>query len=197
MNLGGLQTVDVLPVQRYGYYLPFGVASGLFNTIGSGLLTTLTPTSPSRAWIGYQVLQGIGGGLGLQIPLVAVQNNASKDELSVLTAMVVFAQQFGGAVFLALAQVIFSTSLRSDLTRSASNDDAAAIIAAGATGIRDVATGQVLQRALSSYAKSFDKVMYLATGAAGGSLLFAFGMGWVNIKSEKLSSGTKEQNSVG
>lgn len=41
--------------------------------IGSGLLHTLGDHAGPREWIGYQFICGVGLGLGLQIPLTAVQ----------------------------------------------------------------------------------------------------------------------------
>ena len=129
---------------RIGYYMPFGIASGGFAAIGSGLLTTLTPTTSTSKWIGYEILQGVGGGFGIQIPIIAVQNLATKEELSIATALAVFSQQFGGAIFLSLAQVIFGTSLRNNLAIYAPNTNVDAVIAAGATARRGARSGACL-----------------------------------------------------
>ncbi|MCJ1356954.1 MAG: hypothetical protein MMC33_006950 [Icmadophila ericetorum] len=184
-------------VGRIGYYLPFGVASGVLTIIGSGLLTTLTPTSPNGKWIGYQILQGAGRGFGLQIPILAVQNNSNKGEVSILTALVVFSQQFGGAVFLSLAQVIFGTSLRHNLAFYAPDVNAEAVITAGATAVRSAVSAASLPGVLLAYTKAFDHVMYLTTGAAGGALLFAFGMGWVKMNEKEVTAEvTSEEKEV-
>ncbi|KAF2717802.1 efflux pump [Polychaeton citri CBS 116435] len=169
-------------VGRLGYYLPFGVTSGVLLTIANGLLSMLMPTTPTARWIGFQILHGVGRGLGLQIPLLAVQHNCAKNELSVLTALVVFSQQFGGSVFLSLAQVIFSSELRRSLTIHAPTANASAIIATGATSIRKIVPAASLPGVLLSYSNAVDQVMYLATGAAGGALIFALGMGWTDIR---------------
>ena len=181
---------------RIGYYLPFGVASGAFTIIGSGLLTTLTPTSPTGKWIGYQILQGVGRGFGLQAPLLAVQNNSAKDEISILTGLVVFSQQLGGAVFLSLAEVIFGTGLRDNLAIYAPDANAEAVIVAGATAFRNVVSTASVPGVLLAYSKAFDQVMYLATGAAGGAFLFAFGMGWVKINTKKETETAFEDRKV-
>lgn len=181
---------------RIGYYLPFAVASGALTIIGSGLLTTLTPTSSTGDWLGFQILQGVGRGFGLQIPLLAVQNNSTKEDASILTALVVFSQQFGGAVFLSLGQVIFGTSLRNNLEIYAPDVNAESVIAAGATAVRSAVSNASLPGVLLAYSKAFDHVMYLATGAAGGALVFAFGMGWVNVKEKKVAKTASEEKVV-
>lgn len=181
------------PVGRIGYYLPFGVASGVLSIIGSGLLTTLTPTISTAKWIGYQIIQGVGGGFGIQIPVIAVQHCATKEEVSIATALVVFSQQFGGAVFLSLGQVIFGTSLREKLALYAPDVETGAVTIAGATGVRDAVPPTSLSGVLLAYTDSVDHVLYLTTGAAGGALLFAFGMGWVNIKPKAVAGTTLEE----
>jgi hypothetical protein len=169
-------------VGRIGYYLPFAVASGVLTTLGSGLITTFTPTTAVGVWIGYQILMGAGRGMGFQIPIIAVQNNSSKEEISIVNALVVFSQNLGGAVFLSLAEVIFSNGLRHDLASYAPEVNPEVVIVAGATAVRGVVPAASLPGVLLAYNKSFDRVMYLATGAAGGAFLFAFGMRWMSIK---------------
>jgi hypothetical protein len=169
-------------VGRIGYYLPFAVASGVLATIGSGLTTTLTPTTATGVWIGYQILMGAGRGMGIQIPIVAVQNNAPKEEISTVNALVVFSQNLGGVVWLTLAQVVFSNHLRYGLETYAPDVNPELVIVAGARGVREAVPAALLPGVLLAYSKAFDHVMYLTTGAAGATFLSAFGMGWKSIK---------------
>lgn len=172
-------------MSRVGYYLPFAFASGALNAIGCGLITTWTPKTAVGVWIGFQILQGGGRGLGFQMPIVAVQNNTPKTHLPIVNALVVFSQNLGGVVFLAIAQVVFSNRLRYGLTTYAPEVNTEAVIAAGATAVRGVTPAGSLPEVLMAYNKAFVKVMYVATGAAGGTFLSAFGMRWMNIKQKK------------
>jgi hypothetical protein len=131
-------------VGRIGYYLPFAVASGVLATIGSGLTTTLTPTTATVVWIGYQILMGAGRGMGIQIPIVAVQNNAPKEEISTVNALVVFSQNLGGVVWLTLAQVVFSNRLRYGLATYAPDVNPELVIVAGARGVREAVPAALL-----------------------------------------------------
>jgi hypothetical protein len=171
-------------VGRVGYYLPFAVVSGVLTILGAGLISTFTPTTAVGTWIGFQIIMGAGRGLGFQMPIIAVQNNSSKEEVSIVNALVVFAQNLGGAVFLSVDQIIFSSRLRHYLAIYAPEINPQVVIAAGATRIREAVPSASLPGVLLAYSKSFDRVMYLGIGAAGGALLAAFGMGWVNIKKQ-------------
>lgn len=170
------------------------MASGVLNTIGSGLISTFTPTTSVGVWVGYQVLQGAGRGMGFQAPIIAVQNNSSKKEVSVVTALVVFSQNLGGVVFLALGQVIFSNRLRHGLALYAPEVNPQTVIVAGARGVRSVVRTGSLSSVLLAYSKAFDQNMYLTTGAAGGALLAAFGMRWMNIKTAKAEKTLPKQD---
>jgi hypothetical protein len=160
------------------------VVSGAIVAVASGLMATFSPTTTVGVWIGYQIIMGFGRGMGLQVPIIAVQNNSSKNEIPIVNALVVFAQNLGGAIFLSIAQLIFSSRLRHGLQIYAPGVDVALVIEAGATGLRSVTAvpEASLPGVLIAYSKSFDSVMYLSIGVAGGAFIFAFGMGWVSTK---------------
>jgi hypothetical protein len=150
--------------------------------LGTGLVGTFTPTTPIGIWIGYQILMGVGRGMGFQMPLIAVQNNSSKEEVSIVNALVVFSQNLGGAIFLSLDQIVFSSSLRHYLPIYAPSVNPQVVIAAGASGIHQAVPAASLPGVLLAYNKSISHVFYLGTGIAGCAMISAFGMGWVNIK---------------
>jgi hypothetical protein len=172
-------------VGRVGYYLPFAVAGGAITTVASGLLATFTTSTSTADWIGYQILAGVGRGLAFQIPIIAGQNNCARHELPIVNALVVFSQNLGGAVFLSVAELIFNNALRHYLAIQVPQIDPELVIAAGATGLETVVPAASLPGVLIAYTKSVDKVMYIAIGTAGGSFMFAFGMGWTSIKKAK------------
>jgi MFS family permease len=60
-------------VSAQGHYAPFFFLGTICMSIGAGLLTTWKPDSTAGVWIGYQILFGVGIGMALQQPMVAVQ----------------------------------------------------------------------------------------------------------------------------
>ncbi|KAH8202700.1 hypothetical protein TruAng_003186 [Truncatella angustata] len=173
-------------INRVGYYLPFALASGVFTSVGTGLISTLTPTSSTARRVGFQIIAGFQG-LGFQIPILAVQNGVRREDVSVATALVVFSQNLSGAVFLSLAKVIFGEELRYFLSLYAPTANSSVIVAAGASAadVRSATPVELLSAVRLAYSDTFDRVMYLATGAACGAFVFATGMGWVRINNKK------------
>lgn len=193
-NMAAGITCGIL-IGRVGYYLPFGIIGGLFMTISAGLFTTFTPTTLTRNWIGYQILSGFGRGLAFQIPITAVQNNTPRELVSVATALVTLFLNLGGAVCLSLSQTVLNTELIRYLAVDAPSANAGAVVAAGATAFRNVVPANLLPQVIIAYNKAVVRVFALTAGLAGGALLFAFGMGWMNIK-KKAETKKKEEEAL-
>ena len=99
------------------------------------------------------------------------------------SGMVVLANNLSGAIFLAIAQAVFSIELRHYLSVYAPSLDANKIIDAGtsAAAIRSVVPEEFLAAVRLAYSDTFNHVMYLSLGAAGAAAVCATGMGWVRV----------------
>lgn len=100
-------------------------------------------------------------------------------------SIVMFMQTLSGAMFLTFADVIFSNGLKTLIPRNAPNVNPQTVIAAGATGIRDVVSAEDLPGVLIAYAKSVDHVFYMSAALGVVCVGFAFGMGWKDIRKKK------------
>ncbi|GKT78478.1 MFS multidrug transporter [Colletotrichum tofieldiae] len=172
-------------VGKLGYYLPWVVFGSAVSTIGTGLISTWTPSTNSASWIGYQILLGAGRGANMQMHIIAVQANSAPSRLPVAMATLIFLQTFGGAIFLTAAEVIFSEGLGNNLTKYAPAVSAKTILAAGGTGFRTVVPKADLPGVLMAYSKSISEVFYLLIGLGGVTFGLAWGMGWVDIRKKK------------
>jgi hypothetical protein len=54
-------------VQKVGYYLPFTIVGTIMTAIACGLLSTLSPSSGTDKWVGFQILIGAGRGASMQM----------------------------------------------------------------------------------------------------------------------------------
>jgi hypothetical protein len=100
-------------------------------------------------------------------------------------ALIMFMQTFGGGLFLAFAQTVFSHGLEQGLRKFAPEVNAQAVIAAGATAIRKVVKPDQLSGVLEAYNLGISHCFYLAASSSAATFVFAWGMGWKTVKEEK------------
>lgn len=147
--------------QKVGYYNPPMLLAPVLSSIGAGLLSTLTPGSTHSAWMGYQILYGFGVGSGFQTSTLPAQFVLPRVDVPIGLALMFFAQQLGGAVFLAVSQNVFSNSLVNSLSGIAGLD-AEAIVNTGATDLRHVVPTNELQTVIHAYSHALTRVFLFA-----------------------------------
>ncbi|KAF3404136.1 Efflux pump roqT, partial [Talaromyces pinophilus] len=103
--------ISGVAVTTFGYYTPFMLLPSVITPISYGLMTTFHPNTPHSKWIGYQVLAGFGIGFGVQQPLIAVQVLLNIADVPTGTALMVFMQVPGGALFVSVDENVFSNKL--------------------------------------------------------------------------------------
>ncbi|MCJ1277841.1 hypothetical protein MMC21_005655 [Puttea exsequens] len=189
-------TVSGALVGRFGYYLPWIVGCGSLVTLGMGLLCTLTPTTPTAHWVGFQILVGVGRGMGVQMPIIAIQNMLPPAQIPTGMAVSIFSQMFGGALFLALAQTDFANSITKALAVFAPEADVRAVIAAGATAVRHTVSAQDLHGIILAYDRAYQHAFYLGVGCGGGMFIACWGMGWGKVKKSTPLKPVEEKESV-
>jgi hypothetical protein len=161
------------------------MGSAITVSIAAGLMSTFKPNTSTAKWIGYQILAGLGRGAGLQMPIVAIQNVLLPAQLPIGMALIMFTQTFGGGLFLAFAQTIFSHGLADGLAKFAPTIDAQAVIAAGATAVRKTVRPEQLSGVMEAYNLGVNRCFYLAAASAAATFLASWGMGFGSVKKQK------------
>ncbi|KAJ5726256.1 MFS general substrate transporter [Penicillium malachiteum] len=169
-------------VTRIGYYLPPAVLGTILCAIGAGLLSMLTPHIGFGAWVGFQVLAGMGRGFALQNPLIAVQNNLPPSKIAISMAFLYSCQTFGGALWLSFASTLFNNGLTSLLPTYAPGVSASTVISAGVSGIRSVVPEASVDGVIMAYSKAVQHVFYMVSGTATAAFIFSWGLGWKSVK---------------
>ncbi|EFR05468.1 SGE1 [Nannizzia gypsea CBS 118893] len=172
-------------VTAIGYYAPFMIACCVLSSVGAGLLTTFQTNTGHAKWIGYQVIYGIGLGMGMQQGSVACQTVLSKSDVPIGSSLIFFAQQLGGTIFIAVAQNIFSNELTSGL-HHISGLDAGMLAQVGATTIRDlVKDPNTLRQVLEVYNDAVVKTYYIALATSCVAILGALTIEWKSVKGQE------------
>lgn len=176
--LGGLFT------QKVGYYNPSILVAPILSSIGAGLLTTWNPDTTHSKWIGYQVLYGLGLGMGAQQSSLAVQATLSRNDISIGISIVFFVQQLGGAIFVSVAENLFLGKLKSGLS-GIQGINANAIAGAGATNLQGLVPAGMMGQVIDIYSKSLTQTWYLAVAMSALPMLSGVFMSWTSIKKNK------------
>jgi hypothetical protein len=140
------------------------------------------PYTSTAKWAGYQILIGFGRGLGLQMPIIAVQASTKPEVTPIAMSILTFSQTFGGAIFVTAANVIFTHELREELLSRLPSLDPDMIIDAGAGAVSEVVSESNLPGVLWSYSKGTRATFLLCVALACVMLVTSFGMGWKDIR---------------
>ena len=178
-------------VSKVGYYIPVMVLSVIFTSVGAGLLTTLSPTTATAHWIGYQIIYGLGTGFGFQQAILIAQTVLPRMDIPIGSSMMMFCQILGGALFVSVAQNTFQNALVKNLSQAVPHINAETVIGAGATAFEHIIPAQYLPAALDAYneaiIKAFRVGLIMTCLTALGLTLQRFR----NIKDKKKEVGPK------
>ncbi|KAK0742338.1 major facilitator superfamily domain-containing protein [Apiosordaria backusii] len=196
---GGLVTV-------VGYYNPFVLPCMVLFACGAGMITTFSLDTPFRAWFGYQVLAGLGIGVGFQTGVLVVQNVLPLDWIPVATACIQFFQSIGGAIFIAVAQAVFQNGLIDSLAQNAPDLPAELFLNIGASQVIQVVSAPPpagLGRpddkdiVLTAYLQGLRNTYYIAVGCACAAFVAACGLSWKKIQKHRASASDSEAGEGG
>jgi hypothetical protein len=176
-------------VTLVGYYVPFFVASTILQSVGAGLLTTFTVDTASPKWIGFQIIYGFGVGLAMQQPLIAVQTVLPIADVPVGTALIMFTQTFGGALFVSVGQNVFTNRLLAGLMQEAKGFDPSMILRLGATTLKMAVPPQFLPGVLVAYNRALTQTWYVSVAMSCLTLLGTAALEWKTVKGKKIEMG--------
>ncbi|ESZ94686.1 hypothetical protein SBOR_4937 [Sclerotinia borealis F-4128] len=173
-------------ITAIGYYTPVMIFCMIFFAIGSGLITTFSLTTPISKWFGYQVITGIGIGVGFQGGVLVVQTVLPLVDVPVGTACVSFFQSLGGALFISVCQTLFQNGLKFGIEERAPQLDPQLFLHSGATEIRQLLTQlnqeEALEAVLQAYTTGLTHCYWVTTACAICSFVAACGLDWKSVK---------------
>lgn len=144
--------------RKTGSYIVQMMLPPILGSIGAGLFTTFRPDTGHPAWIGFQVLYGLGIGCGLQGPSLAVQTLMPREDVPIGMAALFLSQQMGGAITIPIAQNLFVNALAKNV-KNIPDLQLPDIRTLGATQLRDFVTdATLLQRLVEAHNASLRNV---------------------------------------
>lgn len=184
MSIGSGVAVTLL-----GYYTPFMILSSVLMAIGAGLLSTFKVDTGSPQWIGYQIIYGFGVGFGMQQSLIAAQTVLHIDDVPVGTSLIMFIQTLGGALFISIAQNIFTNRLVTNLGIRAPDVPTELVLRTGATSLKDAVlkiNPNLLPGVLVAYNDALAQTFYVSLAIACLSIIGSAVVEWKSVKGKKI-----------
>ncbi|EXJ96431.1 hypothetical protein A1O1_01557 [Capronia coronata CBS 617.96] len=168
-----------------GYYTPFYYVSVIFSAVGAGLLTTFQTSTGHEKWIGYQIIYGFGVGFGMQQALITVQAVLPLKDVPTGTALVMFMQTFGGALFVSVGQNIFNNRLITEIPKYVPGLDPSIILHVGATSLKEQIPAGSLAGVQEAYNTALTNTWYIAVAMACMTAIGAVFVEWKSVKGMK------------
>ena len=180
-----------ISVTLLGYYTPFMILSSVFMAIGVGLISTWKVNSGHSEWIGYQIFYGLGVGFGMQQPLIAAQTVLPLKDVPIGSSIINFSLTLGGALFISVAQNIFTNRLITNLANNVPGISSSLVLETGATSlskaVAKIDPGSVAP-VLIAYDNALTQTYYVSLAMATLSIFGALGMEWKSVKGKKLET---------
>lgn len=172
-------------VNVIGYYVPLMLVGSVLMPIFAGLLTTANVHTSIIQLLAYSALLGFAGGIGFQGPQIAVQNTLAPSDTGTGLAVILFAQNFGPAVFVAAAQTIFTNRLSENLHQLAPHLNVTSIESMGLGELKSHVGAGGLEAVLLGFDRSLIQTWYLAVALTCMTMLGSLAMEWKNIKQKR------------
>lgn len=186
LSLVVFSMIGGIAVTQLGYYTPFCIASSVLMSIGAGLLSTLDIHSSKGMWIGYQIIFGAGVGFGMQNTMIAVQTVLPLADVPIGTSMIMFSQTLGGAIFISVAQNVFTNTLLTNIQKVVPGLDPAIVLATGATSLRNAIPAQYLAGVQTAYNSTVVTTFYVSVAMSVLSIVGAAALEWKSVKGKKI-----------
>ncbi|KAF3798993.1 Efflux pump roqT [Colletotrichum gloeosporioides] len=183
--LGGVVIFSLVAgalVTLWGYYTPWMILGSMLMAIGYGLISTFKPDTPAGLWIGFQIIAGTGVGFGMQQPLMAVQVVLDAADVPTGTAIIIFSQTIGGAIFVAIGQMAFTNKLVDSVREYVPGIDPATVIASGVTAVRENLTPELLRGISYAYSDALAQAFLVSAVTASVTILGALIVEWKSVK---------------
>ncbi|PVH92484.1 MFS general substrate transporter [Periconia macrospinosa] len=167
-----------------GHYMPVILVAQVLCGIGSGFLTTISTSTKTVVWAVFMVLTGLGIGLGVNVPHIAIQAVMETDnDIFIANGIASFFGQLGGSLAIPISNAVLLKGLRNFVPKYAPGVSADAAIAAGALDVDTLTQSPVdLHGLRQAWAHSVGWVNILLTAVICISVPTALGMRWLNIK---------------
>ncbi|KAF7558919.1 hypothetical protein G7046_g5232 [Stylonectria norvegica] len=167
-----------IAIGKLQIFQPFLLGSAIIGTIGVGLIYTLKANASLGVIIGYQILCGVGTGLGVQTPNLVATVSSAPEDVSIAVATTSFFMLLAGAWGVAVTDAITNNLILQKVPHYAPGIDPQAVLAVGSAGIKTAYRGAALEGVQRAYLEGLRGGWALAIAAFGVTFLWALVPRW-------------------
>ncbi|KAM0541907.1 hypothetical protein ACHAPJ_013054 [Fusarium lateritium] len=169
----------------FGYYTPFMLFASIIMPIAAGLITTFTIDTSFERLIMYTALSGLAYGIGFVGPQTAVQTVLPDEDVPLGLSIMLFAQSFGPAVAVPIAQVLFTNQLSVNLEGLVPDLSRGNISNSGLSEIVSSVPPYKSREVLVAVDKSIGQTWYLVVGLASTAIVGSLMTEWRSVKQKR------------
>jgi MFS family permease len=169
----------------FGYYTPFMLLASIIMPIAAGLITTFKIDTSFERLILYTGLSGLAYGIGFIGPQTAVQTVLPEEDVPLGLSIMLFAQSFGPAVAVPIAQVLFTNRLSINLESLVPGLNQTDISNSGLTEMVASVPPSESRDVLVAIDKSLGQTWYLVVGLASTAIVGSLMTEWRSVKQKR------------
>ncbi|CVL07705.1 related to aflatoxin efflux pump AFLT [Fusarium mangiferae] len=168
-----------------GYYTPFMLFASIIMPVAAGLITTFKIDTSFEKLIAYSALSGLAYGIGFIGPQTAVQTVLPAEDVPLGLSIMLFAQSFGPAISVPIAQVLFTNRLSDNLDGVVPGFNGTEISNSGLTEMVTNVPEFVTREVLVAIDKSLGQTWYLVAGLASFAIVGSLMTEWRSVKEKR------------
>ncbi|EXL42232.1 hypothetical protein FOCG_15580 [Fusarium oxysporum f. sp. radicis-lycopersici 26381] len=169
----------------FGYYTPFMLFASFIMPVAAGLITTFNIDTSFEKLIAYTALSGLSYGIGFIGPQTAVQTVLPADDVPLGLSIILFAQSFGPAVSVPIAQVLFTNRLSGNLNGVIPGLNGTNISNSGLSEMVSNVSESAIRDVLVAIDKSLGQTWYLVAGLASVAIVGSLMTEWRSVKEKR------------
>ncbi|KAF4540686.1 MFS toxin efflux pump [Lasiodiplodia theobromae] len=176
-------------VTKIGYYVPQMLLSTALVSASVGMMYAYDLGTSTVYWAASLVMFGFGSGMGMQMPLTAVQTVLKGTDIALGTSVLLLAQSLSGAIFLSVGQNLFATKLLEELKSRAPGVDATVVVNNGASGLKALVTekygAEAATAVLQAYNIALRQCFLVCVILSCLTILSGLGTEWKSVKGDQ------------
>ncbi|KAK2668725.1 MFS transporter superfamily [Fusarium oxysporum f. sp. vasinfectum] len=169
----------------FGYYAPFMLFASFIMPVAAGLITTFKIDTSFEKLIAYTALSGLSYGIGFIGPQTAVQTVLPTEDVPLGLSIMLFAQSFGPAVSVPIAQVLFTNRLSDNLDGVIPGLNGTHISNSGLSEMVSNVSESTKRDVLVAIDKSLGQTWYLVAGLASVAIVGSLMTEWRSVKEKR------------